>query len=274
MTGSPTLAGLFWTQLRIELRLFFRSPLQAFFSLIFPLLMLLVFATLFGNGRMGLLGVTAAQFYAPALAVYGAVSTAYWNLSISVVTARELGVLKRIRGTPLPPSVYMAARLAASTWIAFLAIAIMIGAGVAMYGVTVYAHTLAAAAVTFVVGVGCFAALGLVIASISPNAKTTPALTSATLLPLSFISEVFIPPSASAPAWLGQFADLFPLKHFARAFSGAFNPSLHGSGFAWSDAGGTYAIGPHIAVMAAWGTVAVVVAVRRFSWEPRPEKSR
>ncbi len=270
----PSLWRLFAIQVRIDLRMFFRSPLQAFFSLIFPLLMLLVFATLFGHDRIGLLNVTAAQFYAPALAVYGAISTVYWNLAISVVAARELGVLKRIRGSPLPPAIYMAGRLAASALTAMLAVVIMMTVGVLAYGVQVYAQTLPAALLTFVVGCACFAALGMVIASISPNANTTPVLTSATLLPLSFISEVFIPPSPSAPAWLGHFADIFPIKHFARAFAGAFNPSLHGNGFTWSDTDGAYAVLPHLAVLSVWGIAALLFAVRHFSWEPRPEKGR
>ena len=148
------------------------------------------------------------------------------------------------------------------------------GVGVLAYGGQAYAQTLPAALLTFVVGCACFAALGMVIASISPNANTTPVLTSATLLPLSFISEVFIPPSPSAPAWLGHFADIFPIKHFARAFAGAFNPSLHGNGFTWSDTDGAYAVLPHLAVLSVWGIAALLFAVRHFSWEPRPEKGR
>ena len=268
---QPSLARLLLGQIGLENRIFRRSPTAAFFSLIFPLLMLLVFATLFGNDRIGPLGVTAAQFYAPALAVYGAVSTSYWNLSIHMVNSRELGVLKRMRGTPLPTWMFLGGRLASSAWIALLAVLIMMVVGVWLYDVTIYVHTLPAAALTFVVGVACFAALGCLVAALSPNGNATPPIASATLLPLGFISEVFIPPSASAPAWLGTVADFFPLKHFARAFSGAFSPTLHGSGFAWSDAGGTYAILPHLAVMAAWGIGGGLLAVRLFRWEPRPE---
>jgi ABC-2 type transport system permease protein len=146
--------------------------------------------------------------------------------------------------------------------------------GVLAYGVALYPHTLAAAFVTFVVGVACFAALGCLLAALSPNANATPPMAAATLVPLAFISEVFIPPSAAAASWLAAVADFFPLKHFARAFSGAFNPTLHGHGFAWSDAGGTYAILPHLAVMAIWGIGGGLLALRLFRWEPRPEQSR
>jgi len=178
--GSPSLWAMFVRQFLVENKLFWRSPIQAFFSLIFPLLMLLVFATLFGNERMGPRGPTPAQFYAPSLAVYGAVSTAYWNLAISVVTDRELGILKRARGTPLPPWLFLSGRLASSAWVAFLAIALMIGVGVWGYGIEVQAERLAAALLTFVTGVACFAALGLLVASFSPNADATPAITSPT----------------------------------------------------------------------------------------------
>ena len=270
----PSLLRLFLVQFGVEQRLFWRSPIAAFFSVIFPILMLVTFAALFGNDRIVPLGVTASQFYAPALAVYGAVSTVYWNLSMSLVSSRELGVLKRIRGTPMPPWMMLGGRLTSSAWVALLAVIVMVTIGVLGYGVALYPRTLAAAFVTFLVGVACFAALGCLLAALSLNPNATPPMAAATLVPLSFISEVFIPPSASSASWLATVADFFPLKHFARAFSGAFNPTLHGTGFAWSDAGGTYAILPHLAVMAVGGIGGGILAIRLFRWEPRPEKVR
>ncbi len=126
-----------------------------------------------------------------------------------------------------------------------------------------------AAIVTFIAGVAALSALGLMVAAIVPNGDATPAVTNATLLPLAFVSNVFIAPFEDMPAWLEVLGDIFPLKHFAVAFSGAFNPTLSGSGFQWSAGPGEYAILSHLAVMVAWGLGATLVALRTFTWEPR-----
>ncbi|NNL47514.1 MAG: ABC transporter permease, partial [Acidimicrobiia bacterium] len=119
-------------QIRFENRTFWRNPAAAFFTILFPLMMLLIFATVFGNEPTGL-GVTTAQFYAPALAVFGAVSAAYTSLAIGTAIARDQGVLKRVRGTPLPPWAYMTARIGSSVWLAALSIVLMLAVGMVFY---------------------------------------------------------------------------------------------------------------------------------------------
>ena len=248
--------------------MFWRSPIAAFFTLAFPMMFFLVFTAVFGNDVIAALGVTRAQFYAPALAVYGAVAAAYSNLAISMVARREEGILKRVRGTPLPPWIHIAGRLASTTWIAVLALVLMLGVGVAFFGVRLYPETLAAATVVFIVGVASFAGLGMMVASLVSDSNTAPVVTNFTLLPLAFISNIFIPPSVEPPGWVGVVGDFFPLKHFASAFADAFNPTLSGSGFQWSGGPGEYAIVLHLAVMGAWGLAGVALALRYFRWEP------
>ena len=269
MTERVSDLRLLVAQVRYQNKIFWRTPVSAFFTLAFPLILLGVFGTIFGDRTVESLGVSIAQFYAPALAVYGAAASAYVNLAITTALARDEGILKRVRGTPLPPWIYMAGRVCASTWVAILAIAIMLGAGVAFLGVEVIGRTVVAAIVTLIVGVAAFAALGLMVAAIVPNSDATPAVTNATLLPLGFVSNVFIAPFENMPPWVVVVGDIFPLKHFAVAFGGAFNPTLSGSGFQWSAGPGEYAILPNLAVMAAWGLGAALVALRTFTWEPR-----
>lgn len=263
--SSNSDAALIWQQIRYQNKIFWRTPIAAFFTIAFPLMFLLVFVTVFGNDTIEDLGVTTAQFFAPALAVFGAVSATYTNLAIGTSIARDDGILKRVRGTPLPPRVYMAGRVGSAVWIALIAVVLMMSVGVVFFGVEVYAVTLPAALVTFVIGVACWAALGLLVAALSPSGDTAPAIANATLLPLAFVSDVFIPPGPNAPAWIDTVGNLFPLKPFVVAFGDAFNPAVAAasdgwlSEFHWAEFG----------VMALWFVVGLVLAMRFFSWEPR-----
>ncbi len=248
-------------QIRYENRTFWRNPAAAFFTILFPLMMLLIFATVFGNEPTGL-GVTTAQFYAPALAVFGAVSAAYTSLAIGTAIARDQGVLKRVRGTPLPPWAYMAARILSSVWLAALSIALMLAIGILLYDLEIRTEQIPTLIVTFVAGVAAFAALGLAITGVA-SADSVPAITNATLLPLAFISGVFLGPSLEMPPWLDQVADLFPLKHFVEPFVNAFIPGTSAS-IPWTD----------IAWLGGWLAVGIVAAMLFFRWDPRPESGR
>ncbi len=264
---------LLWLQVRYQNKIFWRTPIAAFFTLVFPLMFLVVFTAVFGNERIDELGITTAQFYAPALAVFAAASATYTNLAVSTAIVRDEGILKRMRGTPLPPWVYMAGRIGSAVWIALLAVTMMMGVGVVLFGVEILGARLPAALAAFAVGVCCFAALGLTVAALVRDGESAPAVANATLLPLAFLSDIFIPAVDPAP-WLEAVGNFFPLKHFAAAFSDAFNPALDGTGWAWSAGPGEYAIGEHLAVMALWGIAGVLLALRFFSWEPRGREPR
>jgi len=256
---------LVWQQIRYQNRIFWRTPISAFFTLVFPLMFLFVFVTLFGNDEIGDLGVTTAQFYAPALAVFGAVSATYTNLAIGTAISRDEGILKRVRGTPLPPWIYMAGRVGSAVWIAFMAVLLMMSVGVVVFGVEIYLESLPALLVAFVVGVACFAALGLLVAALAPSGEASPAIANATLLPLAFISDIFIVPSDNSPGWLAILGSIFPLKHFALAFSDAFSPVEVFARDGWLD----HFHWKEYGIMALWLVGGVILAIRFFTWEPR-----
>jgi ABC-2 type transport system permease protein len=263
-TDRPALGRLVWIQFRYQNKIFWRTPISAFFTLVFPLMLLILFAAIFGNEPIPERGVTPAQYFAPGLAVFAAVSATYTNLGIGTAIARDNGILKRIKGTPVPPSVYIAGRVLSAVFMAFIAVAVMMGVGIAFYGVQLFVRTLPAALITFLVGTACFAALGMLVAALAPNGDATPAITNATLLPIAFISDIFFPLSDTTPTWMVRAGDIFPLKPFAVAFREAFDPSLTGSQFHWAELG----------VLLAWGVVAAVIAVRFFKWEPQAGGSR
>jgi len=255
--SRPTVGQLVWQQIRYQNKVFWRTPIAAFFTLVFPLMLLVLFVAIFGNEEIEGLGVTTAQFFTPGLAVFAAVSASYTNLAIGTAIARDNGILKRVRGTPIPPWAYIAGRVASAVYLGFIAITLMMAVGIMFYGIQVFPATLPAAIVTFLVGVSCFAALGMLVAAISPNGDAAPAITNATLLPVAFISGIFFP-IADPPVWMEFAGNLFPLKHFADAFRDAFDPTLAGMQFHW----------PELAYMTLWGVVAAVLAVRLFKWEP------
>jgi ABC-2 type transport system permease protein len=247
-------------QVRYENTAFWRNPVAAFFTFVFPLMFLVIFNLLFGNDEIDLPGGTAhtSTFYVPAIAALSVVSACYTNVAMSVSMSRDQGLLKRTRGTPLPGLSFLFGRIVHATLIAILLVAIVTAAGALFYDVDAPTTTLPAFLVALAVGAATFCALGLAVTSIIPNADASPAIVNASILPLLFISDVFIP-LHDAPGWLTTFADIFPVRHFSLALLTPFNPFESGSGFETV----------HLLAMAGWLVGGLLLAVRFFSWEPR-----
>ncbi len=236
-------------QIGYENRAFWRNPPAAFFTFAFPLIFMVIFNVLFG--------ADAAGFFTPAIIVFGVVSATYTNLAMAVTIARDEGILKRIRGTPLPPWAYLAGRIGHAVVIGFLLVAIVAGFGALLYGVEVPWGALPAMLLVLVVSCAAFSALGLAVSGLIPNADAAPAIVNATILPVLFISNVFVQ-MESAPEWLGTVSHLLPVRHFANAMMDLY-ASGAGAGVPWKEVG----------VIILWGMIGVVAALRFFSWEPR-----
>jgi ABC-2 type transport system permease protein len=188
------------------------------------------------------------------------VSATLVNLAISVSIARERGVLKRVRSTPLPPWVFMAGRMATSTVVTLLLVTIVTLLGRLVYGVSLPTDTLPGLVLTVVVGTAAFSALGLALTAAIPNENAGPAVTNAVVLPLYFFSGVFIP-LEDLPRGMRLVGDVFPVKHLFELLLAAFNPATKGAGIELD----------HLGVLLLWGVVGLVLAVRTFSWSPRVE---
>lgn len=236
-------------QIGYENRAFWRNPPAAFFTFVFPLLFMVIFNVLFG--------ADAAGFFTPAIIVFGVVTATYTNLAMTVTIARDAGILKRIRGTPLPPWAYLAGRIGHAMAVALLLVGIVAAFGALAYGVEVPWTALPAILLVLAVSAAAFSALGLAVSGLIPNADAAPAVVNATILPVLFISNVFIQ-MENAPDWLDAISHLLPVRHFADAML-----ELYASG---TDAGVPWI---EIGVIALWGVIGVVVALRLFSWEPR-----
>ncbi len=247
-------------QVRYENRAFWRNPAAAFFTFAFPLIFLVIFNLLFGNEEIEVSGGTAhlMTFYVPAIATWGVINACFTNLAMMVSIARDQGLLKRVRGTPLPAWSFLVGRITHASLIAVLLVAIMTAAGALFYDVDVPTRTMPAALFTLAVGAAAFCALGLAVTGLIPNADAAPAVVNATIFPLLFISDVFVRLEAP-PAWLDLAGNLVPVKHLSIALQTAFNPFETGAGFELA----------HLAVVAVWGVAGLLVAARYFSWEPR-----
>ena len=257
VTGRPTVAGLLLGETRARVTAFVRTPIAAFFTLVFPLIVLLLVGTLVGNAVLeSRSGVRVAQFFTPAIAAYAAATAAYTSLAIGLSIDRERGVLRRQRALPIPTAALLGGRVGAGIVSGTAAVLLMVLAGVVFLDVQVVWGKLPAAALALVIGITCFAALGFAVSSIARTPAATQAITNGTLVPLAFVSDVFVV-GDDLPEALSIVGGIFPLKAFANAMAEAFNPFTAGAGFAWS----------HLVLMVAWAVGAAVVATRRWTWE-------
>jgi ABC-2 type transport system permease protein len=260
---------------RFTNKAFWRNPASAFFTFAFPLMFLVIFTALLGNDDTVIPGtnvrVKTSTYYVASMGTFAVISASYTNIAIGVSFQRDAGILKRLHGTPLPGWAYLTGRVIHSMLIALLLVAITMAFGVAFYGADVPAGgNLLRFLVTLVVGSASFAALGLALTAVIPNADAAPAVVNASILPLLFLSGIFIPLGNNPPAWIEVIGETFPVKHFADAMRTGFlgsvferaadaNPRAPVSAFEWSD----------VLVLAAWGLGGLVLAARFFSWEPR-----
>ncbi|HXP19074.1 MAG TPA: ABC transporter permease [Streptosporangiaceae bacterium] len=245
-------------QIRYVNKTFWRNPASAFFTFAFPLMFLVIFTSLLGNGTVsiGSLVVKTSTYYVASMAAFAVVTACFNNVAISITFQRENGVLKRTNGTPLPASAFLGARIVHAMLAAVLLVVITVAFGNLAYSAHVPTGlTLLRFVIMLVVGAATFCALGLAITAVIPNADASPAIVNATILPLLFLSGIFIPFGNNTPSWILWIARIFPVKHFADGMQAGFL----GTSFHWTD----------VLIVAVWGVAGLVLAARFFSWEPR-----
>jgi ABC-2 type transport system permease protein len=245
-------------QVRYTNKAFWRNPASAFFTFAFPLMFLVIFTALLGNGDIQLGGkfVKQSTYYVAGMAAFSVISACYTNIAISVCFNRDAGILKRVRGTPLPGYAYILGRVIHAVIVGFILVVICAAFGKAFYDAGLPSGaTLVKFTVMLLVGSASFAALGLALTPAIPNADASPAVVNASILPLLFLSGIFIPLGDDAPGWIKFVGKVFPVKHFADGMGSGFL----GLPFKWSD----------VLVVAAWGVAGLVIAARFFTWEPR-----
>jgi ABC-2 type transport system permease protein len=253
-----------WTlvihQFRYDLRSFLRDRQSRFFTLALPVLFLVIFCSVFGTGTVRVPGGTIKEstYYVPGLVALGIISASFVNLVISITAQRESGILKRRRSTPVPAWVLIAGRALTAVVTAAAIAVLLVVIGWAAYGAHLPGRTIPAIVVAIVLGSVTFCVLGYALVSVIGSADSAQPVVQAVILPLYFISGIFIP-SDIIPNWLTSVARVFPVYHLQRAMLAAFNPHTTGAGFAWRD----------MLVLGIWGLAGLFIAVRRFSWQPK-----
>ena len=246
--------SLLLRQTRYENRAFWRNPESAFFTFAFPLVFMviinLVFSSAFGDGTGSIIA-----FYTPAIIAFAVINASFTTLAMTIAIARDEGLLKRVHGTPMPTATYLSARVFHSI-IMGLALSVIVALfGAIFFGVELPLDAIPALFVVLVLGSACFAALALAAAALIPSAQAAPAIVNAIVLPLLFISNIFIQVEDGI---LVTISSLFPIRHFANALQSVYHPQIAG------------ALDPvDLVWVVGWGLAGLVIAWRTFSWEPR-----
>lgn len=251
--------SLFAHQLRYDQKAFWRNPASVFFSVAFPVILLLIFGTVFGGQTVEVRGgIDTTAYYVPAIITLSVISATMQSLTMSLVIAREDGRLKRGRGTPMPAWVFIAGRVGNSAVVAILMLALVAAIGGLAYGVAFPWSRLPEILLVLLVGAAAFCCLGIALTAAIPSQDAAAPIVNALLLPLYFLSGVFIPDD-QLPSGVIHFAGLFPIRHFFEAFFSIYDPGDVGATLEWGD----------LAIVALWGAAGLAIAVRRFRWTPR-----
>lgn len=256
MTGALRLVA---HQVRFDLRSFVRNRQARFYTFALPVLFLILFVAIFGNGMLGA-GSTPhlhmSTYYVANLTAFGIVDAGFMSLAIGLVEARETGVLRRRQATPLPPWVVLVARAVTGLVGTLVMGGLLLLIGRVAYGASVPLHALPALALAVATGSVSGCALGFAATRLVRSSQAAQPVVMALALPLFFISGVFVP-WAFIPHWLRVVAQVFPVRHLALCILTPFTSG--GSPWSWGD----------LAVVAGWGVGGVLLAVRRFHWAPR-----
>jgi ABC-2 type transport system permease protein len=238
-------------------RAFWRNRGRAFFAFALPLMFLVIFASLNHGDRLEDHGNIPADAYViPGLLAYGVIVATFANIATDLAVARDGGMLKRTQGTPLPTWTYVAGRIASAVVVAAAVTVVTLLVADLGYGVHVRAATVPGLALALLAGTACFAALGIAVLRLIRRAESANAVTTALVLPLTFISGVW-GDFGALPGWLEGIAKAFPIQHLAHALQVAFDPRTTGTGISGSD----------LLALGIWLAAGVILATRALRAE-------
>jgi len=252
--------GLVGWQIRYEQRSYWRNRGRGVFTFVFPVMLLVIFASLDKGATISSRGgIPYDDFFVPGILAYGVIATTFVNLSIGTAILRDEGVLKRMQGTPLPTWAYITARIGSTSIVTLAMTALVLGLGFGVYGLDFHVSQLPALIVTMLLGTAAFTALGIGITRFIPSAESGPVLINLVIWPLSFISNIWFP-TDSLPHLLKTIAELFPIRALASALQYVFDPRHHGSLFDASS----------LRTLAIWTAVGIWLMIR-FLRQPQGE---
>jgi len=254
---------LVWNEFRYQRRSFRRNPQALFFAVGLPLLYVVIFVSLFGdqdltfayNGQLGPLKAHTTML-AGFIAI-GVVSATFFNLAVDLVQERESGILKRFRGTPLPTWAFIAGHVGTAVVLGFAVSVALLALGRGAYGIPVPLAGLPALVLALLVACAAFSCLAFAFTLAVRKAGAAVPLGTGITLTLYFLSGNFFLVE-HPPLVLRVLGDTSPVKHLNNALLTPLNPNTHGARIEWLD----------LLVIAAWGTLGLLLALRYFRWTP------
>jgi ABC-2 type transport system permease protein len=244
-------------QVRYEQLSFWLNPIGAVFTVGFSVVFLILLGASAGNQRIGFYGnIRLVQYYVPGFAAYGVMAACFNILAITLVNRREMGLLKRLRLSPLPTWALLTAIVLSSMIIAAVEVVILLLVGRIGFSVH-FPDNVGAFVVAIVVGMLSFSALGVGMSTLVPNQDAAGPIVSIIFFVLLFLSGLWFP--LKRGSGLYQFSSYFPVHHLIYAVFAPFNTQKGASPWAWHD----------LLVVGIWGVVGAIVAVRRWQWSPR-----
>ncbi|MFI5475763.1 ABC transporter permease [Streptomyces cacaoi] len=249
----------------LELRQFFRQRDQVLFTFAFPVVFLFLFASIFRDDVRGA-GITASQLYVPAMMAAGIMSTSFQSLGISIAIERDEKVLRRLRGTPMPPAAYFLGKIWLVLVTGLLETAILLLVGATLYDVDLPTDPgrLFDFAWIFVLGLTACALLGIAVSSVPKSGKSATSVVVLPFLVLQFISGVYIAID-TIPGWMLNIGALFPLKWMCQGLRGVF---LSESAQVLEQTGG-WEFGRVALVLGAWCVGGLLLCLLTFRWKNR-----
>ncbi|WOQ17327.1 ABC transporter permease [Raineyella sp. W15-4] len=249
-------------RIAFETRGYFRRGDQVFFTFLFPVLMLTIFATAFSSMDFGP-GVTAAGYYLPGMLAAGILLSGVQNLGIDIANERHDGTLKRLAGTPLAPASYFIGKLGQVFVTGVAQAALLLVVARVVFDVGLPTDPARWGTFAWVLGLGLVtcALLGIAVAQLPRSGKSAGAVITPVVLVLQFISGVYLPYS-QLPGWLQQTAAVFPLKWMAQGMRQVFLPDS----FAAAEVGGSWALASVALALALWLLLGFVAALAVFRW--------
>jgi ABC-2 type transport system permease protein len=262
-TALPSLLSVYRSRAVVELKEFFRQREAVVFTLMLPVLLLVVFGAVldFDLGD----GVTFTQYFMAGIIAAGILGASLQNMAISIATERSDGTLKSLAGTPMPRSAYFVGKVVQVLAVTAAIIAVLLLIGVVGYGIDLPSGTewLTFAWVTILGAASC-TLLGIAISSLAKNGRSASATVTPFALLLQFISGVFFQFS-EIPAWMQTVAAFFPLKWMAQGLRSVFLPDA----LAAAEPAGSWELGRAALVLGAWCIAGLLLCVWTFRWQER-----
>ncbi|MGC9670219.1 ABC transporter permease [Planosporangium sp. 12N6] len=248
----------------LELKQFFRTRAYLIFTILFPVVIVLIFGTAFRGSAGG--GVTLSQYFVTGMIASGLLATGFQNLAIQIPIERGRGVLKRLVGTPMPRSAYFIGKIVMVLVISAISTAVLLAMAVGFYGLSLPATP--AKWLTFawvsLLGVIACTLLGIAYSSLARTGRAAPSMTTPVALVLQLISGVFFV-YTSLPGWMQQIAALFPLKWIAQGLRSVFLPDS----YARQEVAHSWELGRVAIVLGAWCVGGLILCLLTFRWTER-----